>query len=84
MNYAETITAGLRKEIENSSKSKAQIAAELGVSRPTISQYLSGRIQPSLETFAKLCRVLNCSADDILGLKKRGKASSVAKSQSVQ
>lgn len=71
MDIEKMISANIKKEIENSSKSKAQIAAELGVSRPTISQYLSGRIQPSLETFAKLCKVLDCSADDILGTTKK-------------
>ena len=64
--YAQTIHNNLKQEIETSSKSKAQIAAEAGISRPTLSQYLSGRAMPSLVTFAKLCDVLDCSSDDIL------------------
>ncbi len=67
-NIDDLITKNLKNEIELSQKSKSAIAKELGVSRPTVSQYLSGKIQPSLSTFAKLCRVLDCSADDILGL----------------
>ncbi|MBR1747073.1 MAG: helix-turn-helix transcriptional regulator [Clostridia bacterium] len=69
-NYEEIIAANLRTEIENSAKSKSQIAAEIGISKPTLSQYLSGRIFPSLATFARLCEVLDCSADDILGLRR--------------
>ena len=63
------ISENLRKEIENSGKSKTDIARALGVSCPTISQYLSGRIQPSLATLSKLCTFLDVSADDILNVK---------------
>ena len=61
------ISANLKIEIETCGKSKTQIAQELGISKPTLSQYLSGRIMPSLPTFARLCIILDCSADDILG-----------------
>ena len=47
-----------------------EIAKAIGVSKPTISQYLSGRAQPSLVTFARLCNVLDVSADEILCLDK--------------
>ena len=66
----EIISKNLREEIEQSGKSKTEIAQAIGVSNPTISQYLSGRIQPSLSTLSKLCTFLNCSADDILNVKK--------------
>ena len=65
------ISKNLKNEIEQSGKSKTEIAREIGVSKPTISQYLSGKIQPSLSTFARLCTCLNCSADDILNVKRR-------------
>ena len=65
------IWKNLKAEIEHSEKSKTQIAEEIGVSKPTISQYLSGQIQPSLSTFARLCICLNCSADEILNIKLR-------------
>lgn len=63
------ITENLRREIEDSGLKKSEIAKAVGVSRATISQYLSGRAQPTLATFSKLCAVLDCSADDILNLK---------------
>ncbi|MBO4939720.1 MAG: helix-turn-helix transcriptional regulator [Clostridia bacterium] len=69
-NLDEIISRNLRQEIEQSGKTKTEIARAIGVSCPTISQYLSGRIQPSLSTLSKLCSFLNCSADDILDVKK--------------
>ena len=65
-NYERRISENIKNEILTSGKSKTQIAKELGISKPTLSQYLSGRIMPSLVTFAKLCEILDCSADDIL------------------
>ena len=70
MNLDEIISKNLREEIEQSGKTKTEIAKAIGVSCPTISQYISGRIQPSLSTLSKLCTFLNCSADDILNIKK--------------
>ena len=64
------ISQNIKAEIENSGKSKSEIAKAIGVSNPTISQYLSGRIQPSLATLSRLCAFLDCSADDILSIKK--------------
>lgn len=68
--YEKKISENIKNEILTSGKSKTQIAKELGVSKPTLSQYLSGRIMPSLVTFAKLCEILDCSADDILSADK--------------
>ena len=44
------ITENLKREIETSGKSKSEIARAIGVSNPTVSQYLSGRAQPTLAT----------------------------------
>ena len=67
--YEEQITKNLKREIETSSKTKAQIAKELGISKPTLSQYLNGKAFPSLVTFGRLCKILECSSDDILEIK---------------
>ena len=63
------ITENLKREITYSTKSKSQIAKEVGIKAPTLSQYLSGRVQPSLMTLTKLCQVLDISADEILPIK---------------
>ena len=65
----ELITNRIREAINYSDKSKSTIAKEIMVSSPTLSQYLSGRIMPSLSTFKKLCESLDCSADDLLDIK---------------
>ena len=71
-NLDQIISENLKLEIEQSGKSKTEIARAIGVSNPTVSQYLSGRIQPSLSTLSRLCTFLDCSADDILNIKKQG------------
>lgn len=67
-NIEKKIAEKIKNEIITSPKTKTQIAEELGVSKPTLSQYLSGKILPSLGTFARLCKILDCSADDILNI----------------
>ena len=67
--YEEQITKNLKREIETSSKTKTQIAKELGISKPTLSQYLNGKAFPSRVTFGRLCKILECSSDDILEIK---------------
>lgn len=65
------ITENIKREIEYSGKSKSQIAKEVGIKAPTLSQYISGRAQPTLATLTRLCRVLDISADDILPVNKK-------------
>lgn len=67
----EIISNNLKEEIEQSGKTKTEIAKAIGVSKPTISQYISGRIQPTLATLSRLCNFLGCSADDILEIKNK-------------
>lgn len=64
------ISENIRTEIENSGKSKTEIARAIGVSNPTVSQYCTGRIQPTLATLSRLCNYLDCSADDILEIER--------------
>ncbi len=66
----EKITQNLRFEIEHCGKKKSDIARGIGVDPSTVSQYLSGRAQPTLANFSKLCSFIGCSADDILEVKK--------------
>ena len=43
-----------------------EIAAKVHIAPATLSQYLSGRAMPALDTFANLCKVLDVDANDIL------------------
>lgn len=50
--------------------SYADVARKLGITKPTMSMYKSGKALPSLETFNLLCDVLDVSADFLLGKKE--------------
>ncbi len=65
----EMISENLRREIEESGKKKNEIARAIGVTPATVSQYCSGKAQPTLATLSRLCKYLDCCADDILGIK---------------
>lgn len=65
----EQIRIKLVNEIKESGLSQSEIARQLNIKQQAISQYITGQTMPSLDTFANLCKVLDVSADDILGLK---------------
>ena len=69
VSLSEKISENIKNEIIFSGKTRTEIAKAIGVKRPTVSQYVSGRSQPSLETLSKLCVFLDCSADDVLNIK---------------
>lgn len=52
--------------IRNSGLTQAEISKRLGIAAPTVSQYISGRAYPALDTFANLCKILDLDANDIL------------------
>ena len=56
----------LQNEIKLSGLSKTELARKIGVDRSVIWQYLSGRAMPALDTFAKICAVLDLDANEIL------------------
>ena len=60
----------LKQEIKTSNKSIKEIAELLGVSPEMITQYCTTKKLPRLDTFAKLCEILEVSADYILGIEK--------------
>ena len=58
----------LIETIKQSNLTLTEIAKRIGVSQPTVSQYLSGRAMPALDTFARLCQVLDVPPDYLLGI----------------
>ena len=58
----------LKEEVKLSGKTNVELAIEIGVSPEMITQYYNTSKNPSLDTFEKLCRVLDVSADYLLGL----------------
>ncbi len=60
------IQARLAESIKQSGMTQTAIAKNLGVSQQTISHYVKGNKLPALDTFAKLCAVLDIDSNDIL------------------
>ena len=65
----ELIKERLKEELSACPLTKAEIAARVGVSPEMITQYVTTKKLPKLDTFARLCKELDLSADYILGLK---------------
>ena len=64
----QNIQKRLRKAIKESGIPQKEIAALIGVSAQTVSKYMKADIFHALDTLAKLCKVLDVSADYILGI----------------
>lgn len=62
------IQARLRQSIKQSGMQQKDIAKMIGVSAQTVSKYMKADIFPALDTLAKLCKLLDISADYILGI----------------
>lgn len=63
-----SIQIRLRESIKNATLTQKEIAKAVNVSPQTISKYMKLDIFPALDTLAKLCKVLDVSADYILGI----------------
>ena len=64
----EEIKVRLREEIKRSGMTTVEIARR--VSPEMITQYCTTKKLPRLDTFARLCQVLDVSADYLLGIKE--------------
>ena len=58
----------LRDAITQSGIPQNIIAEKIGVSAQTVSKYMKHNIFPALDTFARLCVLLDVSTDEILGI----------------
>ena len=58
----------LKEELENSKLTVKQLAEKIGVSREMVTQYYTTKKLPKLDTFVRICKALNVSADYLLGL----------------
>ncbi len=65
----ELIKERLKEELNACPLTRAEIAKRVGVSPEMITQYITTKKLPRLDTFARLCRELDLSAEYILGLR---------------
>lgn len=63
----EEIQKRLREAIKQSNIPQKELAEKLGINPSTVSKYMRQDKYPSLDTFANICKILDISADDILG-----------------
>ena len=66
----QNIQMRLRTATKESGIPQKEIARLIGVSAQTVSKYMKADIFPALDTLAKLCTVLDVSADYILGTER--------------
>lgn len=62
------IQVRLREVISASGMAQKEIAKRIGVSAQTVSKYMKQDIFPALDTFAKLCALLDVRSDYVLGI----------------
>lgn len=65
----EEIQKRLRDAIKYSNVTQKELAEKLGINPSTVSKYMRLDKFPSIDTFANICKILDVSADEILGLK---------------
>lgn len=58
----------LRDEIKQNGMTVKAIAEKVGISPEMVTQYCTTKKLPSLDTFVRICKALDVSADYILGL----------------
>lgn len=66
----QNIQLRLREVIKQSNLTQKEIAKQIGVSFQTVSKYMREDIFPALDTFAKLCKLLDVKSDYILGIEE--------------
>ena len=62
-----TVSELICASLEEKGMNQKQLAGEIGVSQSRISDYVSGRSEPTLKIARLLCKVLNISPNAMLG-----------------
>ena len=62
-----TVAELIELSLEENNMTQKQLANEVGVSPSRISDYVSGRAEPTLKIARLLCRVLNITPSAMLG-----------------
>lgn len=61
------LARNLTELILHSGRTQSDIAKELGVGRATVSAYANGTRKPTPEMIKKICKVMDCTYEDLLG-----------------
>lgn len=58
----------ISESIKESKKTQIYIAAQLGIKQATVSEYVTMKSLPALDTLSELCKLLDIDANYILGI----------------
>lgn len=64
----------LKTILSEKKKTSAWLANQVGLSKVAVSNILTGKSDPSVDTLVKIAKVLNVSVDELLGLNKADSA----------
>ena len=67
MNTRKVFSLKLQKAIKYSPITYAELSRQLDITKATMSMYKNSKALPSLETFNKICEILDVSANFLLG-----------------
>jgi len=67
MDYEQLVAKNIEREIKQSGKTKTQVARELGVAPETVMGYTTGKSFPGVKNIRRLCMILDCTYEEILG-----------------
>ena len=67
------INQNIKKARIRKGKTQEEIAEKLGTNQAMIWRYETGKTEMKAKTLKRYCEILECSADEILGLKKEEK-----------
>lgn len=71
MNYVQkNLKYNLPRKRKEKGLSQSALAHELGIKAPTLSAYEQGTVTPSLEIAVAIACILECSLDDLVGVKQ--------------
>lgn len=62
----ENISHRLQEALKTCGLSQSEIARSIGVKPQTVFNYINGKILPSLDTFANICKLLDLDPAEIL------------------
>ena len=66
MTTIEQIQRVLIEALKQQTMTQAELAEKIGVGQSMISHYITGRSMPALDTFSRICTVLDLDANEIL------------------
>ncbi len=71
MTTLDQIRVALSDALKQRTMTQEKLAKEIGVDQSMISHYINGRYMPALDTFSRICSVLDLDANEILCVERK-------------